>query len=866
MMIRSREEVLEPDVWHRPATYWFWHHLPEPEEIRAQIGRMQRAGFGSFQIQARLSFPQSEYLDEKYLAACRIAVETAAERGMVVGIYDDYNWQTGHAAGRAVAGHDGLRERHLFWTEIDLSTGEGRISGIRSATENLGSAAMAWHYERSVVEWADWRVEHVLAEWADGSVDEEVRHLRLEGSVDGAILELPLDALETAKRVTVLVSARCATSRLVNPLDVVAAERFVEAGLEPFRLALGDWFGTTVQYMFFDQPHAVYYDWAERVGHLRSAMPWHSSLDVLLRARWGDELPTVLRAVLRGSSTEDLARRCAFYELFSRQAMAVFLGTLRDWAHHNGLRQSGHEVLSHVGSWTPGSSFDNWDLRANFGLDHFGVEAYRDLTAVDAQDAISQLSPKLGDAVARRWGRTGTLVEQYFMTPPEGGTPWSGHWGLTLQELRATAIRHHLQGMRQMIFHGFTQTDGHGNDTASLANPRFDFPPGLNFEPWFDEHHADYARESGRLSAFLDGVREPPRIALLWPLRTIWTDGASSAATEDFGRWAQALSEADLDFDIIDESELLEGAARLRDDAVVILASVRTLRSAATFEALRGRTVVVSGTMPEVYQEGAQTARADTQRLHAKRSASGDVALVAGLCQVGGDSPPFRLIEGAGLRSRWGRVGDELRMVLYADGDEVIRVRLDRSDGVIENWDALTGEISRESHEDVEIVPGELRMLVRTVSSDAPDAPPAVAWGPAVALDWTLELDGRVGPADTDTGWQIRHPTASGVGRYRALLHPEDAVDHLVDLPAVAGSAELFVDGVTTGRRGWAPFSFLIPGERLGVETVQIEIAVASPAGNHYYAGTGLRAAPEPAGLLAPPMVRAAAGSRSVEC
>lgn len=857
MMVPSREDVLEPDVWHRPATYWFWHHVPHAEEIRAQIDRMHRAGFGSFQIQARLSFPQSEYLDDRYLAACRIAVEAAAARGMVVGIYDDYNWQTGHAAGRAVADHDELRERHLFWADIDLATGRGRISGIRSATENLGPAAMAWHYERSAVEWTDWRVEHTIVERTGGAVDEDLPQLKLLGSADGAVLTAPVSELQDAvERVTVLVSARCATSRLVNPLDPSAVDRFVQAGLEPFRSALGEWFGGTVQYVFFDQPHAVYYDWAERDGQLGSAMPWHSSLDALLRDQWGDELPLVLRAVLRGSSTDDLARRCAFYEVFSRRAMAVFLGTLRDWAHRNGLRQSGHEVLSHVGSWTPGASFDNWDLRVNFGLDHFGVDAYRDLTAVDAQDAVSQLSPKLGDAVARRWGRTGTLVEQYFMTPPDGGAPWSGHWGLTLEELRATAIRHHLQGMRQMIFHGFTQTDGHGDDTASLINPRFDFPPGLNFEPWFDEHHADYARESGRLSAFLDGVREPPRIALLWPLRTIWTDGVTSAG-EEFGTWAQALWEADLDFDIVDESELLDGAARLREDAVVILPAVRTLRSAATLTALRGRRVVFSSTTPAVYQEGAQTAPTDFHGLDAVRSAPGDAVLVANLCPAG-DRPPFTLVHGAGLRSRWGHVGDEVRMVLYADGDEAVRVRLDRSSGDIEDWDALSGDISREVREEFDIQPDELRMLVRLASSDAPETPPATEWGPATTLNWTLELGGQTGPADTDRGWQIQYPTGIGVGRYRTVLHPASAVDHLLDLPAVAGSAELFVDGVSIGRRGWAPFSFRIPAERLDAQSVQLEIAVASPAANHYYAGTGLRAAPEPAGLLAPPLVRAA--------
>jgi hypothetical protein len=89
-----------PDPWHAPAAYWFWHRLPGKDTIRAQVRQMHDAGIRSFQVQARLSYPIEGYLDEDYLAACRTAVETAAGLGMIVGIYDDYNWQTGHAAGR----------------------------------------------------------------------------------------------------------------------------------------------------------------------------------------------------------------------------------------------------------------------------------------------------------------------------------------------------------------------------------------------------------------------------------------------------------------------------------------------------------------------------------------------------------------------------------------------------------------------------------------------------------------------------------------------------------------------------------------------------------------------------------------------
>ena len=164
----------KPDAWHMPAAYWFWHEMPGEEQSRRQVGQMQDAGILSFQVQARMAFPIENYLTEEYLAACRIAVDEAAKRGMMVGVYDDYNWQTGHAAGRAVAGHDELRERQLFWTSGVVGP-DGltlTISDTHTATESLGDAGMAWHYDRSVVEWADWNIEFVVTGAGPGARDE----------------------------------------------------------------------------------------------------------------------------------------------------------------------------------------------------------------------------------------------------------------------------------------------------------------------------------------------------------------------------------------------------------------------------------------------------------------------------------------------------------------------------------------------------------------------------------------------------------------------------------------------------------------------------------------------------------------------
>ena len=91
----SWEEFRAPGPWNAPAAYWFWHHIPTRSEIVAQIQAMSDAGYQSFQIQTRLSFPRNRYLSDDYLAMCRLAADEAASRGMMIGIYDEYNWLSG---------------------------------------------------------------------------------------------------------------------------------------------------------------------------------------------------------------------------------------------------------------------------------------------------------------------------------------------------------------------------------------------------------------------------------------------------------------------------------------------------------------------------------------------------------------------------------------------------------------------------------------------------------------------------------------------------------------------------------------------------------------------------------------------------
>jgi hypothetical protein len=880
----ARHRFEHPDAWHAPAAYWFWHHLPDETQIRAQVREMFDAGILSFQVQARSAYPLEGYLDENYLAACRIAVDEAKELGMMVGVYDDYNWQSGQAGGRAVAGHDHLREEQLFWVTGTVTGGvvELEIDGITSSSEVMGDAGMAWHYDGAVMRWADWTVRFAIT---GDAVDVTASAVVTAGRDDGCALRVESDLPDDAS-VTVFVSSRCATSRLINYMQKPAVDRFIEAGYQPFYDAMGDYFGSTVTYFFFDQPHANFYGWAQHHGDLASTMPYSDDLTELIRSLWPDDYPAVLLALLGGTNAAASALRAQFYEFYGARQAEIFFGTASAWTRAKGVLFTGHEVLAHVGRWQLGGAFTNWDLRINFGLDYFAIDGYRDFTSVDAQDANPQLSAKMGDSVARSHGRSGTVVEQYFGTTHTAPGVYAGHWNLTLEELRAQTFRHHLLGMRQLLFHGFYQTDGFEGDLREYTNPRFDFPPGENFEPWFADHHADFAIESARLSEFLDPLDPVCEVAVLYPLRTVWADTQGGPHAAEGGAWYETLATAGYGFHLIDESMLLAATVRngrlVIDDrsyTTLVLPGARVVASNETVWKLAvvaegGVQVLTSGASPSVYVRGAQTAvddwaevcRSSNVTVLSAPPTSGQLAALIG--PAGSGTVTVETLNGAPLWWRAGCLDDQWRLAVFNDQNTPARARVTVSGAAsVDSWlldgsgvvaiDLDNGIV------EIDLDPMELVLLV--ANPDAANPPPAVhAWSNPKPVEdpWQLVIppgqhkySGTITLVDPERGWEEQGlPDFAGIGLYDKDLLLDPALEYELELPSVSGSVTLWVGDELIRKRGWSPYRFPLPVAADG--TVAIRLAVASAAGNRYYAGTPWRSGPEPAGILARPVIR----------
>ncbi|SOC45282.1 hypothetical protein SAMN05892877_114120 [Rhizobium subbaraonis] len=878
---RPGEDIFrKPPHAFMPSAYWFWHSVPDEATCRAQLADFKAQGFGTVLIQARLAMPVTDYLSAPFIAAYRCAIAIAAELGLKTGIYDDYNWISGHAGGRTVAGHDHLRERHLFWSAG--SDRDGEISGIRPPfVDGMGPDIVAWQYEEGRVEWCEWSIEAAILSATTAPHDpEQIVEVTLETRIvssDATGCRFAFDgAVPEGHVLTVFVSARSTTSRLINYLLPEAASRFIEVGLEPLIEPLRAFVPDTLGFVFYDQPAAGFYRWDQISGHLGNSLLFSQALPSAVEAETGLSFAKALAALVHEVGADTARLRAQFFAAYSSRMNEAFFGTLRKWCERTGIALTGHEILPHVSAWSLNGGFTSIDPRVAPAVDFFGVDAFRHETAVDANNFIPQLAPKLGDSVARANGRSRCAVETYasaLRTPVRA----AGQWELTLETLRAHVIRLHCLGMRQHVWHGVYQTDGRDDDPTPFTNPRFDFAPGINFEPWWP-YHGLFAEESARLSAFMEPAKPLAPVAIFYPLYTAWAEGPRHSHARHVGAWCEGLLELGCDFMFVSESDLAAAkvsngqieAAGLTFDAVV-LPSVTVLKSDAVLQSLDrfgedGGRVWSSGDLPRTCCEAKTGSSSVLRSTH-----SADAPTLQELAKLVSDLPDRGVTISATMPRRpWTWIGAEpdggWRVVVFNDGDDPGGCEIAFNSAMrCEMWSPADGDIAALADCDrlsVVLEAQELRCFRFLPAAAAGQCASTLsslpsADGISTVLDgvWNFAVDG--GPASAslsvDAGWEEQgFASFSGTGFYFREIAIETEGEWLLEVPEAHTAVSVRVDERLCGRRGWRPYRFSLGRLAKGIH--RLEIAVSNTAANRYYRNTPYQGdMQDPSGLTAPP-------------
>lgn len=116
-----RDKFPDPPMFYAPHTFWFWDDVIKDENHAASmVGEMAKQRLNPGYAQPRSGFdpsvaalPLEQYLEKPWFNSFGNALQKAKDCGLTFGFCDDYNWPSGHAAGKVLKQHPELKALYL---------------------------------------------------------------------------------------------------------------------------------------------------------------------------------------------------------------------------------------------------------------------------------------------------------------------------------------------------------------------------------------------------------------------------------------------------------------------------------------------------------------------------------------------------------------------------------------------------------------------------------------------------------------------------------------------------------------------------------------------------------------------------------
>lgn len=151
-----------------------------------------------------------------------------------------------------------------------------------------------------------------------------------------------------------------AARRYINLLDDRAVAEFIRLTHETYRQRLGEYFGSTIQATFTDEPSLMAINLGQLPEGVRRnvrvvdpldsnvrplpSVPWSYDLPEQYRRRYGEDLLVVRKSLFVGDSPEDRRVRRQFWSLVADLVADRYFGALQRWCRKHGLASSGHTL------------------------------------------------------------------------------------------------------------------------------------------------------------------------------------------------------------------------------------------------------------------------------------------------------------------------------------------------------------------------------------------------------------------------------------------------------------------------------------------------------------------------------------------
>lgn len=530
----SREKFKNPSVEFGIMPFWFWNGEMSYDEIAYQIREYKAKGCPGFYIHARFGVREElGYMNEDWLDRVKFTIETAQAEGLQIWIYDEYNWPSG-TCGQT------LMKDHPEMTNVYLELVDGNLPG-QFFTFMEGTDSRYNDLEQSEPVYA---CAIKLADLESGNY--EIVDLMPSLSFDKVIT---WEAPKGPWKLFYFIERK--STWYADVLNPETTKKFIEYTHERYKAYLDGDFAKQVKGFFTDEPAMHYFE----TGRDNFIIPWTHGMFKIFREHNGYDLKKNLPKLFFdcGGDTEQV--RYDFWSTLTDQYEKSYFAQIEQWCTDHDVISTGHllyEESLRMHSRVDGNLFKHLQHFHMTGVDHL----YPRIGTREMEN--EHVALKIASSAAHQNGSARLVCESM------GGS----YWDCTMERMKWIGDWEYVLGVNQFIPHGFHYT--------IEGERKRDWPPSMFCQFTWWEQYKQFNDYMTRLGYTLSGGDHVAKVAVLYPMNSIWANYMPNARTKisecierEFNYMADRMLRLHIDYDYIDE-DVLNTRTEIKDGKLCI--------------------------------------------------------------------------------------------------------------------------------------------------------------------------------------------------------------------------------------------------------------------------------------------------------
>lgn len=825
---------------------FLWLRDQSEEVLRTEIDKIYGCGIRAVCLESR---PHPDFGGPGWWHDFDIVLDEAKKRGMKIWILDDAHFPTGQANGLVPAKYPERARKYAMMQYVDCA---GPIASASLDVALLMTKQFTWMDFGKPVNKPLIDRQELISVTAARLIEGD--------TVGGEILDLTArvkdgwltwDVPGGVWRICVSFTTYDfgANNEYINYIDRESVSTLIEAVYQPHYEHYAAEFGKTIAGFFSDEPgfYSVGgYAPGNAIGRKKMPLPWSDELESRLteaNPNWRTQLPYLWLDCSEADIA--LSGRYTYMDLVSQLYARNFSCQLGDWCKAHGVEYIGHVIEdydehSRLGMGA-GHYFRAMQGQHMAGIDDIGGQIIpgnpygtRHSVTADSEGIFYHYAlPKMGaSAAAIDPAKGGRLMCEAY-----GAYGWS--FGVKHMKWLTDYLL--FQGVNHLVPHAFSMAEYPDTDCP----PHF-YARGHNPQyPYF----AALMEYANRLCDLLSGGVNVPQVALLYPAEHDWLNESMKLQAP-----ARQLTEHQMDFTILPLDVFqdrpyygvsLEGGVLTvngRAMKAVVVPATRCIerKEAEILSELKavGIPVIFVDSLPETVLGGAKLP-AGMEVVALRNLAS--YLRCKGIGEIKLSTPSAHLL------AYHYRTHQDIFCLFNTDLSETIDTQITLPiQGDLVRYDAMANHVYPVQHkngtlhlhlgpyESLVLLAGDVQGLLPEDTAGSAMAPKQPKQVLDLSRDWAVSKVSALQYPDFSAPEQVETlapitaetPDFSGVVRYEKTVDLPEAASVLFQAEHVYEAAELFVNGVSAGKKLTPPYTWDISGLcAAGENTIAVEVA-----------------------------------------